>query len=423
MLVLDVKGAIGVASDRYIALGLARARDERAALVVIKLNTPGGLVSSTRTIVQAILASPVPVAILVAPEGARAASAGTYMVYAAHVAAMTRGTHLGAATPISIGTPSTPSTPSRDKDAKESDAKDASERKTVNDAAAYLRSLAQLRGRNAEWADRAVRSAATLTAEEALRENVVDLLAGGVSDLLARVDGRSVATAAGERQLATKGARIVELPPDFRTNFLSVIGDPNLAFILLMLGIYGILFELWHPGAIFPGAVGGISLLIGLAALAILPIDYAALGLLLLGVALLVAEVFTPGVGILGISGLIAFVAGSLMLFDPGAVRGIDIRISWPIVAAVAAVTGAVLVFGLGAALRVRRRPVVTGIEQMIGSTGRVVEWQERTGTIRVHGEIWSARSAHSLSPGVLVRVAALDKLTAVVEPQREGGK
>lgn len=416
VVVLDIRGAIGVGTGHMLEEGFARARAERAGLIVLRLDTPGGLVSATRDIIQTILASPIPVAVFVAPAGARAASAGTYIAYAAHVAAMAPGTHLGAATPVQMGAPGAPAPQRRDDD-KPADGRrgDAMERKMVNDAVAYLRSLAQLRGRNVEWAEKAVREAATLTAEEAAKEKVVDLLAGSVGDLLDRIDGRTVRTADGEHTLATRHARVIVLDPSWRTRLLTIVTDPNIAFILLLIGVYGIIFEFLHPGMAGPGVVGAICLLVGLMALSVLPINLAGAGLLALGIGLMAAEAVAPGIGVLGLGGVVSFILGGLFLFDPAG-ADIDFAVAWPVVVG-AAVTNAVLFVGLlGMILRVRRRKVVTGAEQMIGMEGRVVDWENGRGHIRVHGEVWSARAATPLSEGTPVRVERRDGLTLHVE-------
>ncbi len=416
VVVVDVKGAIGVGTGHLIEEALSRARSERAGLVVLRLDTPGGLVSATRDVIGAILASPVPVVVFVAPSGARAASAGTYIAYAAHVAAMTPGTHLGAATPVQMGAPPTPQ-PRRDGGKPENEAGGgAMERKILNDAIAYLRSLAQLRGRNADWTEKAVREGATLTAEEAARDKVVDLLAGNLGDLLDRLDGRAVRTADGEHVLATRHARVLEVEPSWKSRLLAIVTDPNVAFILLMIGVYGIIFEFWHPGFGGPGIVGAICLLVGLTALSVLPVNLAGLGLLALGIGMMAAEAFTPGIGVLGLGGVVSFILGGLFLFDPAG-ADIDFAVAWPVVVG-AAVTNAVLFVGLlGMILRVRRRKVVTGAEQMIGLEGRVIDWENGRGRIRVHGEIWSAHAAAPLTPGAPVRVERRDGLTLHVEP------
>ncbi|MDP2331182.1 MAG: nodulation protein NfeD, partial [Reyranella sp.] len=384
----------------------------------------GGLVSATRDIIQAILASPIPVAVYVAPAGARAASAGTYIAYAAHIAAMAPGTHLGAATPVQMGAPGAPApapAPQRRDGDKPAEGEgggqgSAMERKVMNDAVAYLRSLAQLRGRNAEWAEKAVRDAATLTAEEAVKEKVVDLLAGSVDDLLDRVDGRTVRTAEGERTLATRHARVIVVEPSWKAKLLTVVTDPNIAFILLMIGVYGIIFEFWSPGLAGPGIVGAICLIVGLMALSVMPLNFAGVALLVAGLAMLGIEAFTPGFGVLGLGGVAAFVFGGLFLFDPAG-ADIDFAVGWPVLLA-AALTNALLIVGvLGMALRTRRRAVVTGSEQMIGLEGEVLDWHDGHGRIRVHGEIWSARAEDPVAPGTRVRVDHRDGLTLHVGP------
>ncbi|HTY68032.1 MAG TPA: nodulation protein NfeD [Alphaproteobacteria bacterium] len=436
--VVDVKGAIGVATSRHIERALHRAGADGAVLVVIRLDTPGGLVSSTRDIIQSIVGSAVPVAVYVAPGGARAASAGTYITYAANFAAMAPGTNIGAATPISLGGPARPSSPPEPeqnppargkapaaKDKADPDKapppKTTEERKVLNDAVAFIRSLAQMRGRNADWAERAVRDAATLTAQEALQQHVIDVVARDLPDLLSQLDGRSVRIGAVDRRLATKTASIVVIPTDTWTEVLSVITDPNIAYILMLAGIYGLAFEFMSPGMVLPGIVGGISLLLALAALSVLPVNYAGLALILLGIALMAGEAATPGVIALGIGGVVAFVAGALFLFEPGSFTGF--AIAWPVIAGAAAVSVAFIVFVIGAALRARRRAVVGGAEDMINSLARVVDWQDHAGRVTLRGELWAARADWVLRPGDAVRVAARDGLKLVVEPDREGTK
>ena len=424
ILVVDVKGAIGVATAMQLATALKQAQDENAALVVLRMDTPGGLVSATRDLIQSILASPVPVAVHVAPSGARAASAGTYIAYAAHFAAMAPGTHLGAATPIELGGVPSPARPAdqprRDgegeRERERTEGGTAAERKAINDAVAYIRSLAQLRGRNADWAEKAVRDAATLTAEEAVRERVVDLLAEDLKELLAKLDGRTVRVAGEERRLALEGAVVGAVEADWRTRFLGTIADPNIALILMMIGIYGILFEFWSPGAMIPGVVGGISLLLGLTALSVLPVSYGGLALILLGLALMVGEVFAPGFGLLGIAGIVAVVVGAIFLFDPAG-ADIDYAVAWPVIIGIALTSAAALAVVLRLALRARHLPTVTGAEEMIGHEGRVVDWTGAGGTVHAHGEIWSGRGPPELAAGQRVRVVARDGLTLVVEP------
>jgi membrane-bound serine protease (ClpP class) len=432
VLLVDIKGAIGVVSADQLAKALHRAAASGAQALVVRVDTPGGLLSSTREMILAILASPVPVVMYVAPNGSRAASAGTYLMYASHVAAMAPSTHLGAATPISLSPGGLPGSPpqspppqqgpdpakdGKDKDTPAADGKTAAERKAINDAVAYIRSLAELRGRNADWAERAVREAATLTASAALKERVIDLLAENVDDLLAKIDGRTVKTSVGEVRLATKGSRVVELKPDWKMQIMSVISDPNVALILLMIGIYGILFEFWNPGAVAPGVIGGICLLVALAALSFLPVNYAGLALLILGVALMVGEAFLPSFGIVGLGGIVAFAIGALFLFDPEQ-SDIPIQVSWQVIAGLTALSATFFMGILGLAMRARHRPVLTGAEEMIGSVGEVVQWAGSSGRVRVRGEIWAAESALVLSEGQKVRVKSRTGLVLAVEPK-----
>ena len=414
--VTDVQGAIGVASHRQITQAIEAAKEKQAAALIVRLDTPGGLVSSTRTIIQAMIASPVPIVVYVAPSGARAASAGTFIVYAAHIAAMAPGTNMGAATPVEIGgLPGLPQPKGEQKD-KQKDGATTAQRKAINDVVALLRGLAQLRGRNAEWAEKAVRDAATLTADEALKERVIEIVAPDLAGILAQADGRKVTVNGQERILATKNASLVTFTPDWRTQLLAVVSDPNIAFILLMIGVYGILLEFWNPGHFVSGTVGAISLILALTALTVLPVHYGALGLLILGIALMIGEALTPGFGVLGIGGILAFIAGAVFLFEgPGA--DISFAISLPLILGLAAITAA-LIFGvIAAALKARQRPTATGAEQLIGSIGEVVDWHSPQGSVRVQGEIWAARSGQTLNPGDSVRVVGRDRLTLIVEP------
>lgn len=420
ILTTSIKGAIGVAATLHVCGVIDEARKTNAELVLVEIDTPGGLLSATRDLIQCILASPRPVVVYVAPSGARAASAGTYIAQAAHVAAMAPGTHLGAATPVALGLPSPLSPQDRrpeDKD-KQPQAPGAVDQKVINDAVAYLKGLAQLRGRNAEWAEQAVRQAATLTAGDALKEKVVDIVAEDADGLLRQLDGRAVMLAGKETRLATVGAARVAMEPNWRMRLLAAISDPNIAFVLLLIGVYGILFEFWSPGAIVPGVVGGISLLLALTALSVLPLSYGALALVLLGIALMVAEAFVPGIGILGIGGLAAFVIGAIFLFDP---RGadFDLRLAWPVIIGTAATTALLSAGVLVSVIQVRRRKPVTGSEEMIGLVGDITSWDGRAGSIHVHGEVWTARSDSTLKPGDPARVVQRDGLTLIVEPAR----
>jgi membrane-bound serine protease (ClpP class) len=405
---IAIDGAIGPASADYVHRGLERAAKSGAQLVVLRLDTPGGLDSSMREIIKDILASPVPVAAYVAPSGARAASAGTYILYASHVAAMAPGTNLGAATPVSIFNAE------KSKGGKTDDGPDAMTRKVVNDASAYIRGLAQLRGRNADWAERAVREAVSLSADEALKQKVIDLVAADVPQLLERIDGRVLDLNGKKITLATRGAATTAFEPDWRTRFLGIITDPTIAYALLLLGIYAILLEFSHPGLVAPGVVGTVSLLVGMYALHLLPVNYAGLALILLGVGLMVAEAFVPAFGSLGIGGVIAFVVGSVMLIDTD-IPGFGVPL--PLVLGFAAASALLLIGVATMALRARRRPVVSGGETMIGSVGEVLEDFDGEGWARVQGETWRVQSPAPLKAGQRVSVAAMDGLVLKVEP------
>ena len=408
--VLDIDGAIGPATAEYVHAGLAEAARRKARVVVLRLDTPGGLSSSMREIIHDILGSPVPVIAYVAPSGARAASAGTYILYASHLAAMAPSTHLGAATPVALGGGLFGS----DKKDDKKDAKSAEEAKAVNDAIAYIRSLAQLRGRNAEWAEKAVREAATLTNSEAKEQRVIELTADSLTDLLQQADGRNVRLGSRELTLATRGLKTETVAPDWRSKLLATITNPNIAYLLLLAGIYGILFEFFSPGAVLPGVIGGISLLIAAYALNLLPINYAGVGLLLLGVAMMVGEAFAPS-GALAVGGVVAFAVGSLFLFS-GDAPGFEL--SWAVVASATAVSLALFAIALAAVWRSHRRTVATGDAALVGSAGEVVRWGEQGGEIQVKGERWRATSAAPLAPGQRVRILARHDLTLVIAPE-----
>jgi len=421
VVVAEIKGAIGVGTEYYVNDVLTFSRVEKAKLLVLKIDTPGGLVSATRSIIQSILASPIPIAVFVAPSGARAASAGTYIAYASHIVAMAPGTHLGAATPIQMQLPGLPQgpkpggTPPGSKERKGGGAVDAAQNKMINDAVAYLRSLAQLRGRSEQWADKFVREAATLTSKEALKEGVIDLVATDIRDLLTKLQDRRIRTEAGERILNVRDAEIKSIEPNWKVKFLTAITDPNVAFILLLIGVYGIIFEFWSPGLTGPGVVGGISLIIALMALSALPLSYAGLALLVLGIALMAAEAFAPGFGILGLGGVAAFITGAIFLFDPAG-ADIDLSIAWPLIIATAVTSALILIGLLGFIMRARRCRVVTGSEQLVGLEGEVASWNAGRGRVHVHGEDWTARSNKDLATGTKIRVIGRDGLTLIVE-------
>jgi membrane-bound serine protease (ClpP class) len=415
--VLTVDGVIGPAAADYVVRGLGVATDDRAAVVIIELDTPGGLDGSMRDIIRAILASSVPVAAYVAPSGARAASAGTYIVYASHVAAMAPGTNLGAATPVMLfGAPPSSPEPATGKGSSEPAPHDTLTAKAVNDAVAYIRALAQLRGRNADWAEKAVRKALSLPAEQAVRAGVVDLIADDIADLLTKADGRTVRLGGTQMRLETAGLPLVRLDPGWRTRLLGLVTNPDIAYLLFLLGIVGIVFEVTHPGMAAPGVAGAISLLVGLYGLNFLPINYAAAGLVLLGIALMIAEAFLPTYGALGLGGISAFAIGSLMLFDSNVPA---FRLSLSVVIAATVVAGSLFLLVLNLLIRARRRPVVTGEAVLVGVTGRVLSWSGASGQVQVRGERWQARAEMPLVAGQPVRVIGRQGLTLVVDRDR----
>ncbi len=416
ILVLQYHGVIGPAAANYFQHGLDAARRRNAQLLVFELDTPGGLESSMRDIVKAILNSPIPVATWVAPSGARAASAGTYILYASPIAAMAPASNLGAATPIAVG--GLPDAAPSGKPSQ-ADSADTERRKMVNDAAAYLRSLAQLRGRNAAFAERAVREARSMSAEEALQAHAIDLIAAHIGDLARALDGRTIRLASGTVTLHTAGAPVLRIEPGWRTELLARIGDPTVAAFLMMLGVYGLILELLHPGVALPGIAGTICLLLALYAFQLLPVNWAGVGLILLGSAFMVAELFLPTFGVVGVGGVIALVAGLLMLIRPE-VPGLGI--SGGFIAALALGT-ALVIFGAGGlALRARRRPVVSGREALIGAIGTVTEVAGDDAWAHIAGESWHVRGAAPLQPGARVRVVAIDSLTLQVIPVRDDG-
>jgi membrane-bound serine protease (ClpP class) len=403
---LSIEGAIGPATAGYIQRGLAVAAKERAQLVVLTLDTPGGLDTSMRRIVQDILASPIPVAAYVAPSGARAASAGTFILYASHIAAMAPGTNLGAASPIQIGLGAPAGDSPATSDTSKQPAPKVHERKAFSDAAAYIRSLAQLRGRNADWGEKAVLDAASLSADEARKRNVVELIASDPADLLRQLDGRKVAMSGGERVLQTTGAPLVASPPDWHERVLAVVTDPSIALILMLIGVYGLIFEFGHPGFVFPGVAGAVCLLLALYAFHLLPVNYAGLALIVVGIAFIVAEVFVPSYGSLGVGGAIAFAIGALMLIDTD--TG-GFGIPWQLVA-VLALTTLAIVLGVGRmALRARRAPIVSGVQSLIGAGGEMLEDTAETGWANIRGETWKVKTTTQLARGQKVRVVGVD--------------
>ncbi|MBR0839496.1 nodulation protein NfeD [Bradyrhizobium liaoningense] len=414
-LIVSIDGAIGPASASYVKEALAKASERRAEVVLLRMNTPGGLNSSMREIIADVLASPIPVIGYVAPSGAHAASAGTYILYATHIAAMAPGTNIGAATPVQIGgpLPGLPSgTPDKDGKDKKDEPKDAMTAKVTNDAVAFIRSLAELRGRNADWAEKAVREAATLSANGALEAHAIELVARDQAELLRQLDGRVVEVAGARTQrLATKDAVVEAVDPGRISRFLAVITDPNVAFILLMVGIYGLIFEFMSPGAVAPGVVGAICLLIGLYALNLLPINYAGLALMLVGLVLLTIEAFNPTV-VIGLGGIIAFVLGALMLFRAEAP---GYQLSWWVIGITAAVFAGFALVVLGSLRRIGKAPARVGAQAMRGLSAEVLDWNGNEGHVFAHGERWQARGAETFKPGDTVEVANVIDLTLLI--------
>lgn len=425
VVMLEIDGAIGVATAEYLHSGIEHAESTEADLIILKMDTPGGLVSSMRDIVKDILGSSIPVVTYVSPAGARADSAGTYILLASHVAAMAPTTHLGAATPVSLGggdaTPSAPGNPPTDqqeKDEEDQSSDDsqpgsAMERKVLNDAIAYIRGLAERYGRNADWAEDAVVDAATLTATEALEQNVIEIIAEDIDDLLLQLDGREVAINSDTIQLATSDSTIEEFVPNWRIRFLGAIANPEIVLLLGMIGLYGLMYEGWNPGAIVPGVVGVICLLLAAYALQILPVNYAGLALIIVGVALMTAEAFAPSFGALGLGGVAAFVFGAIMTFDSG-IPGFGISITF--VLSVAIITALLIIWMVSYALKLQRRGAVSGSESIVGGVAIALENFQGEGKVWLEGEAWTARSSDAIEKDQEVVVTAMDGLTLDVE-------
>lgn len=441
VLQLELEGPLGVGNAEYILDGIEQAEQRNASLVIIRMDTPGGLVNPMRDIVKAILGSSVPVATYVAPGGARADSAGTYILLASHIAAMAPTTHLGAATPVSLGgdPPESPSPfqPQPD-DAPESrspEGKDgaapgdadeeqheaepprpdsAMERKILNDAVAYIRALAEAHGRNADWAEKAVRDAATLTAEAALQENVIDVIAASREELLAKINGREITVDNEQVTLDTGAATVEEVEPSWRAKFLTTISNPEIAVLLWGLGFTALILEFFHPGAMVPGVVGVICLLLGAYALQIIPVNYAGLALILLGFALIIAEAFVPSFGILGLGGIAAFSFGAIMMFDTG-IPGFGISIAFVVTFAV--ITGASLLLIVSYVMKLHRRGAVSGEGSIVGGTATAMEDFTVEGRVWLEGEAWHAVSDAPVRKDEEVVVRRLEGLTLYVEP------
>ena len=403
---LDVKGAIGPASSDYLHKGFAFATDKKSQLILITLDTPGGLATSMREMIQEILNSSIPVVIFVFPQGSRAASAGTYLLYAAHISAMAPGTNLGAATPVNLI-----KLPQKDQNSTQS----AMEKKVINDSVAYIKSLAQLRHRNIEWAISAVKEGKSLSADDALKKGVIDIIASSKEQLLKKLEGKSVEISGKTLTLSLKDTTHFHYEPDWKSQFLSIITKPSIAYILLMIGIYGIFFELMNPGGLFPGIIGLISGVMALYALNVLPFSYAGLFLILLGIIFMISEVFISGFGILGIAGLIAFTLGSLLLFDA---KTVGEGISIPLIIAFALSSLAFFIFIIRLFITSRSSKVHTGSEEMIGLPVEIIEKKGESYRVLCHGESWIAESSLDLKPGDYIYVKAVHGLTLILDKE-----
>lgn len=413
---VEIDGAIGPVTQELIIRSIDDAQDEGIDMVILQMNTPGGLDHSMRKIIAAILDSRIPVIAYVSPQGSRAASAGTYILYACHVAAMSPATNLGAATPIQLGgLPKLPTQPREEKNGATEDgheAKSSMDKKIINDATAYIKGLAKLRGRNQKWAELAVREAKSLTAEEALEIHVIDIVADDLAALLEQLDGKQIDVKGQTVTLNTDGIIIERIRPDWRSRLLAVITNPNIAYILLLVGIYGLMIEFSNPGFILPGVTGAICLLLAMYALQILPINYAGLALVAIGLVFIISEIFVTSGGILGIGGVVAFTIGSVILFDDE-----YLAVSIPLIGGTAAVAAGFMLWILNRFASLRHKQVVSGAEYLIGRTGNAISGFTGRGRVGIDGESWLAESRVPVSAGQKIRVNAIDKLVLKIEP------
>jgi membrane-bound serine protease (ClpP class) len=432
--VIKVTGIIGPVVHDHIKRNVEQAGAANAEALILEMHTPGGLLTSTRDITQTILASKVPVVTYVSPPGSHAASAGTYILYSSHVAAMAPGTNIGAATPISISGEGPVDNPQEQEDGDKKGLKkktaptqkpqessnDALAHKAMNDATAYIRGLAELRGRNVEWAEKAVRQAATLTASEAIEENVIEIVAENVEDLVEQMDGRVVKMQdTGDRTLRTKNAKIIEKETNWRTQILMIITDPNVAFLLMTLGGYGLIYEFANPGTFVPGVIGVICIVLGLFAMNVMPVNYAGVALLLLGMGFMAGEALVPSFGVLGIGGAISFALGATILYEPELT---GYGLSWWTIATATGASFLLLTVVLAFAMKGQRNPVTTGEEGLLNSKGEVLKWANGRGDVRVMGEIWQAVPAESRSfrKGDMVKIVKIDGLKLIIAPQED---
>lgn len=407
---LDVRGPIGVATMEYVVTSIDSAHNEstmsRPSVIILQLDTPGGLDNAMRSIIKRILSSDIPIVGYVHPKGARAASAGTYILYATHIAAMSPATNLGAATPVQIGLPQTPSDP--DTQNKEANTTSAMERKIINDATAYIEGLAELRGRNREWASEAVLGGASMSAIDALEANVVNIIADDIDDLLKQLNGYSLIINGQQITLDTNELNIVEVSANWRQELLSVVGNPSIAYILILVGIYGLIFEFSNPGGGVVGVIGAMCILTALYGFQVLPINYAGLALILFGLGLMIAEAFSPSFGVFGIIGAVSLIIGSVILVDTPEPA---FQIAWPIIVSVAIVSIAFVFLTFGMLFKSREQKIVSGVEALLGETAEIESIEKETILARLHGELWQVQAKAPLKLGDKVVVSSISGL------------
>jgi membrane-bound serine protease (ClpP class) len=403
VVVISVDASINPSSAEYINSGIKHALEKNAECLIIKLNTPGGLLKSTRIIVSDILDSEIPVIVFVYPGGAQAASAGVFITLAGHIAAMAPGTNIGAAHPVSM----------------QGEQDSVMNEKATNDAAAFIRTISEKRSRNIQWAEDAVRKSLSITETEALKNRVIDTIAVSVQDLLEKIDGKEISLASGKKVLDTKNTEVINKEMDFKQKILGLLSDPNIAYILFMIGLYGIMFELYNPGTIFPGVIGGISIITAFYALHTLPVNYAGLALIIFAIVLFIAEIKVVSHGLLSIGGVISLILGSIMLIDTESTLEV-FKISWQVILVIVILTTAFFIFAIGFGIKAQGRKPVTGIEGIIGETGEVISNLEPEGQIRIHGELWNAESIDGpLGTGTKVTVTQVSNLKLMVRKSK----